>query len=86
MRPLRTIAARPINLDHPGTYLHYSVFIVSVANLPYRGHDSDLRRRTAPCPSPKAASTRLLRTGKGPFGIKLAPVSPFLSLTPVSRA
>jgi hypothetical protein len=33
MRPLRTMAAGPINLDHPGTYLHWSIFTVSVANL-----------------------------------------------------
>ncbi len=33
MRPLRAIAAGPINLDHPGTYLHWSIFTVSVANL-----------------------------------------------------
>ena len=33
MRPLRTMAAAPINLDHPGTYLHWSIFTVSVANL-----------------------------------------------------
>jgi hypothetical protein len=33
MRPLSTMAAGPINLDHPGTYLHWSIFTVSVANL-----------------------------------------------------
>ena len=33
MRPLGTMAAAPINLDHPGTYLHWSIFTVSVANL-----------------------------------------------------
>ena len=33
MRPFRTMAAGPINLDHPGTYLHWSIFTVSVANL-----------------------------------------------------
>ena len=33
MRPLRTMATAPINLDHPGTYLHWSIFTVSVANL-----------------------------------------------------
>ena len=27
------IASAPINLDHPGTYLHWSIFTVSVANL-----------------------------------------------------
>jgi hypothetical protein len=33
MRLLSTMAAGPINLDHPGTYLHWSIFTVSVANL-----------------------------------------------------
>jgi hypothetical protein len=33
MSPLRNVAAGPINLDHPGTYLHWSIFTVSVANL-----------------------------------------------------
>jgi len=33
MKPLAGIASAPINLDHPGTYLHWSVFTVSVANL-----------------------------------------------------
>jgi hypothetical protein len=33
MRPLSIMAAGPINLDHPGTYLHWSIFTVSVANL-----------------------------------------------------
>ena len=28
-----SIASAPINLDHPGTYLHWSIFTVSVANL-----------------------------------------------------
>ena len=27
------MASAPINLDHPGTYLHWSIFTVSVANL-----------------------------------------------------
>ncbi len=27
------VASAPINLDHPGTYLHWSIFTVSVANL-----------------------------------------------------
>ena len=33
MRPLASMASAPINLDHPGTYLHWSIFTVSVANL-----------------------------------------------------
>jgi len=33
MRPLASMATAPINLDHPGTYLHWSIFTVSVANL-----------------------------------------------------
>jgi hypothetical protein len=33
MRSPMTIASAPINLDHPGTYLHWSIFTVSVANL-----------------------------------------------------
>ena len=33
MNPLSTMAAGPINLDHPGAYLHWSIFAVSVANL-----------------------------------------------------
>ena len=33
MRSPTTIASAPINLDHPGTYLHWSIFTVSVANL-----------------------------------------------------
>ena len=33
MRSPATIASAPINLDHPGTYLHWSIFTVSVANL-----------------------------------------------------
>ena len=33
MRPLASVATAPINLDHPGTYLHWSIFTVSVANL-----------------------------------------------------
>src|SRR5713226_7229887 len=33
MRPLSIMAAGPINLDQPGTYLHWSIFTVSVANL-----------------------------------------------------
>jgi hypothetical protein len=33
MRPLATMATAPINLDHPGTYVHWSIFTVSVANL-----------------------------------------------------
>jgi hypothetical protein len=33
MRPPVDIASAPINLDHPGTYLHWSIFTVSVANL-----------------------------------------------------
>ena len=28
-----SVASAPINLDHPGTYLHWSIFTVSVANL-----------------------------------------------------
>ena len=28
-----SIASAPINLDHPGTYLHWSIFTISVANL-----------------------------------------------------
>ncbi len=33
MRSPTNIASAPINLDHPGTYLHWSIFTVSVANL-----------------------------------------------------
>jgi Cytochrome b(N-terminal)/b6/petB len=33
MRSPTDIASAPINLDHPGTYLHWSIFTVSVANL-----------------------------------------------------
>jgi hypothetical protein len=33
MRPLGSMATAPISLDHPGTYLHWSIFTVSVANL-----------------------------------------------------
>jgi cytochrome b/b6/petB-like protein len=33
MKPLAEIASAPINLDQPGTYLHWSIFAVSVANL-----------------------------------------------------
>jgi len=33
MRPPADIASAPINLDQPGTYLHWSIFTVSVANL-----------------------------------------------------
>src|SRR6266545_7457423 len=33
MRSPAHIASAPINLDHPGTYLHWSIFTVSVANL-----------------------------------------------------
>jgi Cytochrome b(N-terminal)/b6/petB len=33
MISLAHVASAPINLDHPGTYLHWSVFTVSVANL-----------------------------------------------------
>jgi Cytochrome b(N-terminal)/b6/petB len=33
MRSPRNIASAPINLDHPGTYLHWSIFSVSLANL-----------------------------------------------------
>ena len=33
MRSPANIASAPINLDHPGTYLHWSIFTVSVANL-----------------------------------------------------
>src|SRR5580693_10342035 len=33
MRSPMTIASAPINLDHSGTYLHWSIFTVSVANL-----------------------------------------------------
>ncbi|MGI8447240.1 MAG: cytochrome b N-terminal domain-containing protein [Streptosporangiaceae bacterium] len=33
MRSPMNIASAPINLDHPGTYLHWSIFTVSVANL-----------------------------------------------------
>ena len=33
MRSPADIASAPINLDHPGTYLHWSIFTVSVANL-----------------------------------------------------
>ena len=33
MRPLASVATAPINLDHPGTYLHWSIFTVSVADL-----------------------------------------------------
>ncbi len=33
MRPPAVIGSAPINLDHPGTYLHWSIFTVSVANL-----------------------------------------------------
>ena len=33
MRPIASVATAPINLDHPGTYLHWSIFTVSVANL-----------------------------------------------------
>ncbi len=33
MRPLSGLASAPINLDHPGSYLHWSIFTVSVANL-----------------------------------------------------
>ena len=33
MRPLASMATAPVNLDHPGTYLHWSIFTVSVANL-----------------------------------------------------
>ncbi len=33
MRSPTDIASAPINLDHPGTYLHWSIFTVSMANL-----------------------------------------------------
>ena len=33
MRSPMTIASAPINLDQPGTYLHWSIFTVSLANL-----------------------------------------------------
>jgi hypothetical protein len=33
MKPPANLASAPINLDHPGTYLHWSIFTVSVANL-----------------------------------------------------
>ena len=33
MSPPKYLASAPINLDHPGTYLHWSIFTVSVANL-----------------------------------------------------
>ena len=33
MSPPTYLASAPINLDHPGTYLHWSIFTVSVANL-----------------------------------------------------
>ena len=33
MRPPADFASGVINLDQPGTYLHWSVFTVSVANL-----------------------------------------------------
>ena len=33
MKPATGLASAPINLDHPGTYLHWSIFTVSVANL-----------------------------------------------------
>ena len=33
MKSPTSIASAPINLDHPGTYLHWSIFTVSVANL-----------------------------------------------------
>ena len=33
MRSPANVASAPINLDHPGTYLHWSIFTVSVANL-----------------------------------------------------
>jgi Cytochrome b(N-terminal)/b6/petB len=33
MRSPTNIASAPINLDHPGAYLHWSIFTVSVANL-----------------------------------------------------
>ena len=33
MRSPTNIASAPINLDHPGTYLHWSIFTVSVSNL-----------------------------------------------------
>src|SRR3984885_980186 len=33
MRSPMTIASAPINLDHPGTYLHWSIFTISIANL-----------------------------------------------------
>jgi hypothetical protein len=33
MSPPKYLASAPINLDHPGTFLHWSIFTVSVANL-----------------------------------------------------
>ncbi len=33
MKPPAYLASAPINLDHPGAYLHWSIFTVSVANL-----------------------------------------------------
>src|SRR5262249_62236921 len=34
MHALAGTGSGPINLDHPGTYLHWSSFTVSAANLP----------------------------------------------------
>jgi hypothetical protein len=33
MEPIRTLLASPVNLNHPGHYLHWGVVQISLANL-----------------------------------------------------
>ena len=58
MRSPTNIASAPINLDHPGTYLHWSIFTVSVANLCLIGVMVVIFGRRCCCRSPGAAPIR----------------------------
>jgi hypothetical protein len=68
MRPLRTMAAAPINLDHPGTYLHWSIFTVSVANLCLIAVMVVIFGAALLLPFPKGRTYPPAQDGKGPSG------------------
>ena len=79
MRPLSTMAAGPINLDHPGTYLHWLIFTVSVANLCLIAVMVVIFGVALLLPFPKGRTYPPAQDGKGHLALTGRPLRPALT-------